>query len=142
MAQFGPNTGRNPQSEALAQIEAALGPERTADYKLALDPAYQQVTRLLTRLELPSTLAPQVVAVQHDTEQRANDIRRDRTLSAEARTGQLTALEQEAQAKLTSTIGENGLAAYRSLGGWWLNNLVQRSGPASPAVQISAPPKN
>ena len=114
-----------------AQIEAALGPARAAEYKQATDPAFQQVSRLLNRLELPASIAPQVVTVQQDIQQRANAVRDNRALSADDRASQLTTLAQEAQVRLTSTLGENGYAAYKNYGGEWLNTLTPRS-PVTP----------
>ena len=115
-----------------AQIEAALGPARAAEYKQAIDPAYQQVSRLLNRLELPAAIAPQVVTVQQDIQQRANAVRQNRALSADDRASQLTILAQEAQVRLTTTLGENGYTAYKNYGGEWLNTLTPRPS-ASPA---------
>lgn len=130
-----------------AQIDAALGPARAAEYRQAIEPAYQEVARLLNRLDLPVTIAPQVISVQQDIQQRANAVRQDRSLTAEDRTSQLEVLAQEAQARLTSSLGQRGYEAYKNYGGWWVNNLVPRpranpAGPiVTPAVQFGVPPK-
>jgi len=130
-----------------AQIDAALGPARAAEYRQAIEPAYQEVARLLNRLDLPVTIAPQVISVQQDIQQRANAVRQDRSLTAEDRTSQLEVLAQEAQARLTSSLGQRGYEAYKNYGGWWVNNLVPRprANPAGPvivpAVQFGVPPK-
>ncbi len=119
-----PNDRQAAAKQLQADIIAALGPDRAAAYQQSIDPAYQNANRLLTRLELPNSLAPQVVAVQHDIEQRANVIRQDRTLSQDDRNAQLGALAQEAQTRLTTTLGASGYEAYKSFNNGWLNNLT------------------
>ncbi len=120
------------QSQLQAAIAAALGPARAAEYQQAINPAYQQVNQLLTRLELPASIAPQIVSVQQDIQQRANAIQQDQSLSADDRTTQLAALAQEAQTTLTSAMGARGYEAYKSYGGWWVNNLTRRPAPKMP----------
>lgn len=44
-----------------AAIIASLPPERVADYKLTTDPQYQQVNRLVARLELPPATTQQIL---------------------------------------------------------------------------------
>jgi hypothetical protein len=129
LTQAAQQANQNPQNA----IEAALGPDRAAEYQQAISPAYQQVNLLLTRLELPASIAPQIVAVQQDIQQRAAALQQDQTLSADDRTNQLAALAQEAQTTLTSTLGTRGYEAYKNFGGWWLNNLTRRPAPRIPS---------
>ena len=124
--------GRPGRQRTQAAIAAALGPARAAEYQQAINPAYQQVNQLLTRLELPASIAPQIVSVQQDIQQRANAIQQDQSLSADDRTTQLAALAQEAQTTLTSAMGARGYEAYKSYGGWWVNNLTRRPAPKMP----------
>jgi hypothetical protein len=128
---------RRVRSDALKQlapqIEAALGPERYADYQQAIDPNYQQMFQLVTSLELPRTAAAQVVAVQKDIQQRTNALTADATLTPEQRQVQFAALNQEATAKLTASLGAAGLEAYKNGPGYWLQNLQQfATTPAAP----------
>lgn len=129
---IGPGNTNQP-NQLQAAIAAALGPARAAEYQQAINPAYQQVNQLLTRLELPASIAPQIVSVQQDIQQRATVIQQDQTLSADDRASQLAALAQEAQATLTSSLGARGYEAYKSYGGWWLNNLTRRPAPRLPS---------
>ncbi len=122
-----------------AQIEAVLGPQRASEYREMSDPNYSQAARLLSRLDLPTSLASQVVSVQQDIQQRANAVRQDRSLSNEDKSSQLAALATEAESRLTSTLGDRGLRAYKETTGYWLNNLTRQPGgrPATqPAVQL------
>ncbi len=135
----GPLGPRNPgdyqsrQAELLAQAQAVLSPERFADYKLATDPQSQQVSRLVARLELPPATTQQVVALQQDIQNRARAIQTNRELPAAERTAQLTALQQEATTKLSTTLTPRGLEAYKQNGGFWLQGLQPRPASATPA---------
>jgi len=109
------------------QIKAALGAERGADYERTTDYNYRQTSQLVTRLQLPPETTNQVWAVQKDLQQRAMDLMRDRSLVGEARTQQLTALQQEATNKLTPLLGgARGMEAYRQYGGSWMQMLQPR----------------
>lgn len=124
------------EKQLQAAILASLPPERGAEYKLTTDPQYQQVNRLVARLELPPATTQQVVSVQQDIQARATTLRTDRTLTPDARTAQLTALQEEATTKLTTALTPRGLEAYKQNGGAWLQGLQPR--PASaPAASAS-----
>ncbi len=127
------------EKQLQAAILASLPRERAAEYKLTTDPQYQQVNRLVTRLELPPATTQQVVSVQQDIQARANTLRSDRTLTPEARNAQLTALQQEATTKLTTALTPRGLEAYKQNGGYWLQGLQPRAGlPSGSTAPISA----
>ena len=113
------------------QIEALLGPDRYADYQLATDPKYQQVNRLVARLELPASTSVDVVNVQETIQKQATALRQDRTLTPDQRNAQLAALAQQAQTQLTAALGTQGYDAYKNYGGYWLQNLQPRSGPTA-----------
>jgi len=142
---FGSNIGfRNPadyqtrQAALLAAAQTALSPERFAEYKQATDPQYQQINRLVARLELPAATSQQVVTLQQDIQTRARAIQTNRDLPAADRTAQLAALQAEANAKLTTTLTPRGLAAYKENGGYWLESLKPRPLPAAPAAGSSS----
>jgi hypothetical protein len=108
------------------QIQALLGPDRYADYQLATDPKYQQVNRLVARLELPASTSVEVVNVQENIQKQAMALRQDGTLTPDQRNAQLAALAQQAQTQLTATLGLRGYEAYKDNGGYWLQNLQPR----------------
>ncbi|MEO5959503.1 MAG: hypothetical protein ABIZ49_02445 [Opitutaceae bacterium] len=111
------------------QIKAMLG-TRAEEYTRSTDYNYQRTTQLVARLELPPETAPQVYTVQKEFEQRRMTIAQNRDLPAEQRTQQLTALHDEATAKLTPLLGgTRGLEAYKTNGGTWLQSLVPRPAP-------------
>jgi hypothetical protein len=111
------------QSELDDRIRAVLTPERFAEYQLKTTEEYRQTEALVHRLALPDTTAATVVNLQHEITKRADAIRADTSLSAAARDARLGALSSEAVARLTPTLGDSGLAAYRQNAGRWLNTL-------------------
>lgn len=137
---YGSNNGfRNPadyqarQAAFLAAAQSALSPERFADYKQATDPQYQQINRLVTRLELPISTSQQVVTLQQDIQSRARAIQNNRELTGADRATQLEALQAEATVKLSTTLTPRGLTAYKENSGFWIENLKPRPMPAAPA---------
>ncbi|HXQ82029.1 MAG TPA: hypothetical protein VN775_11990 [Opitutaceae bacterium] len=105
------------KADVAAQVQDILGPDRFAEYKRDTDPAYQAVSRLVERLDLPPAAAQQVVALQDDISKRADAIRKDQSLAAADRSSQLAALADEATSKVASVLGDRGLAAYKQTGG-------------------------
>jgi hypothetical protein len=109
-----------------AQIKAALGPERAAEYERATDYSFQQTSRLVERLELPPATAHEVWQVQKDMQKRINEL-----ASAPAeRATQLAALSAEATSKLTTALGPRGFEAYRRNGGDWMTMFDPPRPPA------------
>lgn len=135
----GPTMGFSPsQAAVLDQAKSFLTPERYAELQLALNPSYQMINRLAARLELPSSVAPQVVTLQQDMMKRAGALRTDQSLSTDQRNAQLSALQQEATTNLTNVLGgPRGLEAYKQYGGQWLQSLQPR--PANPTNPASPP---
>ncbi len=113
------------------QIQAALGPDRYADYQQALMNPGDKVARLMVRLDLPLATVGTINAVRDDVTKRAATIRKDSQLTPAQRDAQLTALAQEAQNKLSNTLGgSRGLEAYSDIKGDWLRALQPK--PAAP----------
>ncbi|MGC4074096.1 MAG: hypothetical protein QM760_16610 [Nibricoccus sp.] len=113
------------------QIQAALGPERYADYKQISESGSDQVTRLMARLDLPLSTVGKINVVRDDINKRAKAVRTDKQLTPAERDIQLAALAQEAQTKLTTTLGgTRGYEAYSDVKGDWLRVLQPK--PATP----------
>jgi hypothetical protein len=114
------------------QIKASLGPERAADYERATDYNYRLTSQLAARLELPPETTNNLWAAQKEFQQRRMDIYRDAS-SSEDRVAQLTALQQEALARVTPLLGgASGVEAYKQYGGAWLQNFLPRPAPPRP----------
>jgi hypothetical protein len=108
------------------QIKGLLGPDQAADYDQTANPAYNQLNKLVGRLDLPLSAAASVAAVQNDIQERVTEVRNDSTLSRADRNAQLTSLAQEASDKISTTLGPTGLEAYKTYGGQWLQNIAPR----------------
>jgi murein L,D-transpeptidase YcbB/YkuD len=100
-----PNDYQARQAALLAAAQTALSPERFAEYKQAADPQYQQINRLVARLELPAATSQQVVALQQDIQTRARAIQTNRDLPAADRTTQLEALQAAGEALIMQIRG-------------------------------------
>jgi hypothetical protein len=108
------------QQRLNAQIAAALGPERAADYQRSLDPTFRQVTRIATRLDLPTSVATTVWQTQQNFEKQFAAAASDPALSPAARTARQQALRAEASAQVATALGPRGFEAFRQNGGNWL----------------------
>jgi len=124
-----PATSQQRTADAAAlenQIKATLGEARYAEYQRAKDGNFQQLASLAARLELPKENAVAVYDLSKDVQKRAQQINNNSKLSPEQRSQALSALAGEANGKIVAALGERGLEAYRSNGGWWLRNLTPR----------------
>lgn len=116
------------------QIKAMLGPVRGAEYERANDYNYRQTSLLVARLEMPPETTNQIYAVQKDIQDRLRDTYRAGPDAVANRQSLLAALEQEAQARITSLLGTRGFEAYKQYGGIWMQSLRPRPPPAVPAA--------
>ncbi len=113
------------QKQLADQIKATLGPERAADYERTTDYNYMQTAKLIDRLELPPATADQLVAIQKEFNQRRMDVMRTNNSNRDQIVQQVTALQQEAIARVTPLLGgASHVEAYKSYGGSWLTNYV------------------
>jgi hypothetical protein len=128
------------QKQLIAQIAAALGPERGAEYERAADSSYQQIHNVVSRLDLPKEAAIEVWSVQKDMEQRMRAIYSDPKLPPAARNEQLAGLAQEATTKLASTLGQRGLEVYKQYAGYWMQGLQPRQNTPRVVPASNAPP--
>jgi hypothetical protein len=121
------------QRELGLRIAAALGPMRYEEYQRSTDYNFQQANLLVARLGLPPATANTLHAVQKEFEERRNTAYRNSTPSArEELPQQMTALHQEATARISAVLGGNTTAidAYKQHGGSWLLSMAPRPTPA------------
>jgi len=113
-----------PTDQTMEQIKAALGPDRFADYSVALtSDGSGGLGQLIARLDLPLTTVTAVNSVRDDINTRAKAVNADSTLTTDQRQAQLEALATEAQEKLVASLGDRGFHAYSDLKGSWLRAL-------------------
>lgn len=119
---------RGDQREAYeAQIVVALGPERAADYLELRKAGSDMLPLLIARLELPLSTLGTINAVRSDINRRASAVLEDRSLTAGQRETQLAALAQEADEKLSATLGsKRGYDAYMDMKGDWVRAIRKR----------------
>lgn len=115
------NTSDAERAAVRAQLAGQLAPERLADLDQAMDPQYAAMNRIVSRLQLPLSAAREVTAARDDFTARAAALRHNRDLTDAERSARLTALQNEAIATVTRTLGDQGIEMYRSFGGNWLN---------------------
>jgi hypothetical protein len=112
------------QQQLREDMAAALPPDRAAAFRLLTEGAATAVARLVTRLDLPMATVGEIVNVQQEIQAQANAVRTDRNLTPDGRNQALAALQQQADARIARQIGANGLAAYKSSAGAWIQNLL------------------
>jgi hypothetical protein len=113
------------------QIEAALGPDRYADYQQLMKGGDDQVTRLMSRLELPLATAGKITVLRDTASEQAAAIRSDSALTPAEREIRLATLARETETKLGTLLRTpRGVEAYSELKGDWLRALQPK--PAAP----------
>jgi hypothetical protein len=117
------------QADLLKQAESVLPADRFAELKTKTDPAYISANAVVTRLQLPPTATAEIVAIQKDISKRADAVRSDRSLTPDQRNSQFLSLGSEAVARLTPTLGDAGVTAYKQSGGGWINGLLRPPTP-------------
>ena len=106
------------------QIEAALGPERFAEYVQAVE-GTAATNRVVARLGLPLTAAATIDATRNEINQRAKSLKADSTLSPETRDAQLAALAVEARQRITAAVTTaTGYDAYYEYQGGWIKDIT------------------
>jgi hypothetical protein len=111
------------QKELNAAVAALIGPERAAEYERAGDFNYQRLKRVAQHLGLPREAAATALDLQREAEGRASAIHRDRSLSADQQTAQLSVLRDEFGGRLTEVLTSQGVEIYKLNGGVWLDRI-------------------
>jgi hypothetical protein len=113
-----------------AQYLQLLGDERYADYQQAKNPDHIALNRVVLNHNLSLSAAREVVSVQDDINRRAAAIDTDTTLTNDERAAHYNALAQEAQHRITQTLGERAYTAYSKNSKNWIQNLKSGKRPA------------
>lgn len=107
------------------ETKAALTPERAAYYSRAAEWDYLATSQLVARLELPRETTDRLYSLKEEFVSRSFAIQRAGHPMPD-RTAQLTALRDEAIARITPLLGAQAgaLEAYQQRGGHWVKYLV------------------
>ena len=111
-------------------LAAALGPEKSRDYKRSQDYGYSELTRLARKNALPSDTAGKVYDFKEAAETAAKQLRADTGLSDAERQAALAKIRDETQQAIVDTLGGTMFTNYIRRGGYWINNLAPTARPA------------
>lgn len=115
------------QKELEAQLKAALGDARYADYSRATSSEFQQLNRLAQRDHLPAETAAQAFSVRDRVAEESGRIFDDSTLTVDQKRAALQSLAQNTRAQLLATLGPTSGPAYVKLADPWLSNIEHGS---------------
>lgn len=108
---------REMQEQLNTDIRTTLGEQRYAEYERAIDGRYQQLNRIVSRLEMPPATAVQAYAVLQAHQQRLQAMNSNRDLRPEERTAQMSALTAQHEQEMAGVLGARGLEAFKLNGG-------------------------
>lgn len=118
-----------------ADLAAALGPERAAEYRMKTSGDYATLDRLRTRFHLSEEDVAQAYLSARSFQQRLHALDLDPSLDPEARHRATASLLGEAQTDFEARLGTEAYGIYRQYSGW-LNQPV----PAQPAPHAAPTP--
>jgi len=120
------------------QIKQLLGPQRFADYEMALETGFQFMYIAIKQAGLGTTEARQIYAMKQVVEEQAAQIRNDPGIGADQRSAALETIRQESEKSIQALLGDKGWQQFSQGNGVrWLNRLNSRS--AQPSAAPSQP---
>jgi len=146
--EYGLNPGNNADAERSGpqkaemqmkeQIKQTLGPQRFADYEMALEPGFQQTYIAVKQAGLGTTEARQIYVMKQVVQEQAARIRNDQGLAADQRSAALETIRQETERSIQALLGDKGWQQFsQGISARWLNRLNPRS--AQPGAAPSQP---
>jgi hypothetical protein len=112
------------QAQYVSAVQAALGPERYADYQRAADQDFRQTRNVTQRLGLPDDVAIHAWEIQRSARVAADELRASEGLDDARRHAALEQIHVEAQSALQAALGERGYGTYMNHAGAWLGQLI------------------
>jgi hypothetical protein len=103
-------------------IEAALGPDRAAQYEQALNPDFQSLTLLAQRFDLPPDVSQTVLQMRQLAEDARRQLMSNQDIPDDKRAAALNAIQAEAERAMRETLGDQAYTEY-SRGATWIRNL-------------------
>jgi hypothetical protein len=103
-------------------VQAALGPERYAEYQRAADQDFRQTRDVTQRLGLADDVAIQAWEIQRSARVAADELRAGVGLDDARRHAALDQIHAEAQRALEAALGEQGYGTYMNHAGAWLGH--------------------
>jgi hypothetical protein len=103
-------------------IQAALGPERAAQFELTRNPDFQSLTLLAERFELPPDVSQTVLDMRRMAEEARQQLLTNQDIPADKRNAALNAIQAEAERSTRETLGDKAYAEY-SRNATWIRGL-------------------
>lgn len=110
------------------QLQAALGPNRYAEYARAISPEYQQLHRIAQKENIPTDTAIRAYSIREQVAAESTRIVDDGALSNDQKRTALETLAQKARGQINSTLGTTVGEAYTQVAARWLNYLERGTG--------------
>lgn len=108
-----------------AELTAALGEARFADFQRATDNNFDQLNQVVERYDLPDEKATAVYDTLRQAEAQATLLRADNSRTVEERTALLQAIRGETERAVTAALGPAAFATYLGRGGdGWFQRLA------------------
>jgi hypothetical protein len=107
------------------QLQATLGEQRYAEYKLSQDDRYREIYDFTTRMNLPKETAQSVYDIRQAVEQQRQQVMNNQNMSPEQRTATLAQMAEETKVQLSQTLPQTAYDQYmRSDDVRWLTRLT------------------
>jgi hypothetical protein len=103
-------------------IEAALGPDRAAQFEQAQNPDFQSLTLLAERFDLPPEISQTVLQMRQLAEESRRQLLDNPNLPADRLAAALNAIQAEAERSTRETLGDQAYAEY-SRSATWIRSL-------------------
>jgi hypothetical protein len=116
------NERRTATAEMMAQMQAALPPDRFAAFERAQDRDYQQIDAIARQNNVSPDAAIRAFGLRDRYSAESMKLAEDRAMPAEQKQGALQSLVAEARAQILSTLGPKAGADYAQSANW-LNHL-------------------
>jgi hypothetical protein len=101
-----------------AELEAALGPERAAQFEQAGNPELQSLTLLAARFDLPPEVSQTVLEMRRLAEDARSQLLINQDIPADRRNAALNAIQAEAERATRETLGEKAYTEYARSATW------------------------
>ena len=108
------------------QLQATLGEQRYAEYKLTQDDRYREIYDFTSRLNLPKETAQSVYDIRQAVEQQRQQVMNNQGMSAEDRAATLAQMAQATKETLAQTLPQQAYDQYlKSDDARWLQTLTR-----------------
>jgi len=99
-------------------LEAALGPDRAAQFEQTRNPDFQSLTVLAERFDLPPEVSQTVLDMRQLAEEARRQLLSNQDIPADRRDAALSAIQAEAERATRQTLGEQAYAEYSRSAAW------------------------